>query len=53
MSTIRPWFVRHGTSQCEVANVGRKFRELRLIELVAAIVQNPDTGVREFTPIAL
>ena len=42
-----------GARQCDPANIGRKFRELGLIELVAAIVQKPDRGMREDTPIAL
>ncbi len=42
-----------GAPRPEAANIGRKFRELRLIELVAAIVQSPHRGVREGTPIAL
>jgi hypothetical protein len=42
-----------GGSQRKLANIGRKFGEVRLIELVAAIVQNPDTGVRDFTPVVL
>jgi hypothetical protein len=37
----------------EAANISHKFRELRLIELVAAIVQDPSSGVREGAPEAL
>jgi hypothetical protein len=35
-----------GAPQREAANIGHKFRELRLIELVTAIIQNPPNGVR-------
>jgi hypothetical protein len=39
--------------QRETPNIGRKFREPGLIELVAAIVQNPHCRMREDTPITL
>ena len=42
-----------GPPNDQAANIGRKFRELRLIELMAAIIQNPSSGVREGTPVAL
>ena len=42
-----------GAPPRETANVGRHFGELGLRELVAATVQNPHSGVREGTPIAL
>jgi hypothetical protein len=42
-----------GAPQREAANIGRKFRELNLIELMTAMVQNPASGVSEDPPIAL
>ena len=42
-----------GAPRREAANIGRQFRELGLIEIVAATLQNPHSGVRESTPIAL
>ena len=42
-----------GASERQAANIGRKFRELGLIELVAPTIQNAHRGVREETPIAL
>jgi len=42
-----------GASERQAANIGSKFRELGLIELVAPSIQNPHRGVREETPIAL
>jgi hypothetical protein len=42
-----------GSPPGQSANVGRKFREWCLIELVPATIQNPHSGVREGTTIAL
>jgi hypothetical protein len=37
----------------DASNVGREFRELRLIELVAAPIQGPHSSLRQGTAVAL
>jgi hypothetical protein len=43
----------HGAPGREAADIRHKFRELSLIELVAAPVQSPHSDLREGTPVAL